>query len=116
MKEDVTFRVRSWDAEEMKEWEESLDSVVSDGGPVKAAEILSRLQGRAYRTGINVPFTANTPYINTIPVHQQPVYPGDQSIERRVKSLIRWNAMAMVVRANKLEAGIGGHISTFASA
>jgi pyruvate dehydrogenase E1 component len=116
MKEDVTFRIPSWDAEEMQEWEESLDSVVADGGPVKAAEILSRLQGRAYRTGINVPFTANTPYINTIPVHQQPRYPGDQAIERRVKSLIRWNAMAMVVRANKLEAGIGGHISTFASA
>ena len=116
MKEDVMFRIPSWDAEEMREWEESLDSVVADGGPVKAAEILSRLQGRAYRTGINVPFTANTPYINTIPVHQQPVYPGDQAIERRVKSLIRWNAMAMVVRANKLEAGIGGHISTFASA
>src|SRR5262245_41545859 len=116
MKEDVMFRIPSWDAEEMQEWEESLDSVVSDGGPVKAAEILSRLQRRAYRTGINVPFTANTPYINTIPVHQQPVYPGDQAIERRVKSLIRWNAMAMVVRANKLEAGIGGHISTFASA
>ena len=116
MKEDVMLRIPSWDAEEMQEWEESLDSVVSDGGPVKAAEILSRLQGRAYRTGINVPFTANTPYINTIPVHQQPVYPGDQAIERRVKSLIRWNAMAMVVRANKLEAGIGGHISTFASA
>jgi len=116
MKEDVTLRIPSWDAEEMKEWEESLDSVVSDGGPVKAAEILSQLQRRAYRTGINVPFTANTPYINTIPVHQQPAYPGDQAIERRVKSLIRWNAMAMVVRANKLEAGIGGHISTFASA
>jgi len=116
MKEDVTLRIPSWDAEEMKEWEESLDSVVSDGGPVKAAEILSQLQRRAYRTGINVPFTANTPYINTIPVHQQPAYPGDQAIERRVKSLIRWNAMAMVVRANQLQAAIGGHISTFASA
>jgi len=100
----------------MQEWQESLDSVVADGGPAKAAEILTRLQHRAYLTGVEVPFTANTPYINTIPVDKQPPYPGDLAIERRVRSLIRWNAMAMVVRANKIESGIGGHISTFASA
>src|SRR5215467_4745545 len=105
-----------WDPEEMQEWQESLDAVVADGGPPKAAEILGRLQERAYLSGIQVPFTANTPYINTIPVYKQPPYPGDLAIERRVKSLIRWNAMAMVIRANKMESGIGGHISTFASA
>jgi pyruvate dehydrogenase E1 component len=105
-----------WDPEEMQEWQESLDAVVADGGPLKAAEILGRLQERAYLSGIQVPFTANTPYINTIPVYKQPPYPGDLAIERRLKSLIRWNAMAMVIRANKMESGIGGHISTFASA
>src|SRR2546430_3311090 len=112
----VREQIPWWDPEEMQEWQESLDAVVADGGPEKAAEILSRLQQRAYLNGIEVPFTANTPYINTIPVHKQPPYPGDLTIERRVKSLIRWNAMAMVIRANKIEAGIGGHISTFASA
>jgi pyruvate dehydrogenase E1 component len=116
MSDDVKVRIPSWDPEEMQEWAESLDSVVADGGPAKAAEIVSQLQERAYSKGLHVPFTANTPYVNTISVHEQPPYPGDQAIERRVKSLIRWNAMAMVVRANKLESGIGGHISTYASA
>jgi pyruvate dehydrogenase E1 component len=57
-----------------------------------------------------------TPYVNTIPLHEQPKFPGDRRIERRIKSLVRWNAMAMVVRANRAEDGIGGHISTYASA
>src|SRR5215510_12785119 len=116
MSHDVEDQVAAWDPEEMLEWQESLDSVVADGGPVKAAEILSRLKAHAQRTGVEIPFTANTPYVNTIHVHEQPPYPGDLAIERRVKSLIRWNAMAMVLRANKHEPGIGGHISTFASA
>ena len=116
MSDDVKVRIPSWDPEEMQEWQESLDSVVADGGPAKAAEIIAQLQDRAYSKGLHVPFTPSTPYVNTISVHEQPQYPGDQAIERRVKSLIRWNAMAMVVRANKLESGIGGHISTYASA
>jgi pyruvate dehydrogenase E1 component len=116
MSDDIEAQVPGWDPEEMVEWQESLDSVVTDGGPLKAAEILSRLQSHAQRTGIEIPFTANTPYVNTIPVEQQPPYPGNLAIERRVKSLIRWNAMAMVLYANKREPGIGGHISTFASA
>jgi pyruvate dehydrogenase E1 component len=115
MSEDVKA-IPGWDAEEMREWTESLDSVVADGGPVKAGEILSQLQERAHRTGVPLPFTANTPYVNSIPLEKQPPYPGDQAIERRVKSLIRWNALAMVVRANRIESGIGGHISTYASA
>ena len=63
-----------------------------------------------------VPYSANTPYINTIPPDRQPPFPGSREIECRIKSLIRWNAMAMVVRANKNQPGIGGHISTYASA
>jgi pyruvate dehydrogenase E1 component len=74
------------------------------------------LQIRAHKSGVHVPFSANTPYINTIPREKQPPFPGDREIERRIKSLIRWNAMAMVVKANKLEGGVGGHISTYASA
>jgi pyruvate dehydrogenase E1 component len=70
----------------------------------------------AYQSGVRMPFSANTPYINTIPADRQPPYPGSREIERRIKSLVRWNAMAMVVRANREEEGIGGHISTYASA
>ena len=78
--------------------------------------MLEKLRERAFRIGVPFASSATTPYINTIPVELQPAYPGDREIERRIKSIIRWNAMAMVVRANKLSSGIGGHISTFASA
>ncbi|MGB9482269.1 MAG: pyruvate dehydrogenase (acetyl-transferring), homodimeric type, partial [Candidatus Acidiferrum sp.] len=78
--------------------------------------ILERLRAHATVSGIDLPFTANTPYANTIPARLEPLFPGDQQLERRIKSLIRWNALAMVVRANRLEHNIGGHISTFASA
>ncbi len=77
--------------------------------------LLTVLEENAYRAGVELPFSATTPYINTIPVDHQPVFPGNREIERRIKSIIRWNAMAMVVRANK-ESGVGGHISTYASA
>ena len=101
---------------EVTEWLESFDSVVHDEGPVAAATILAQLRTRAHTTGIAIPFTANTPYVNTIPASQEAPFPGDQEIERRIKSIIRWNALAMVVRANREEHGIGGHISTYASA
>ena len=101
---------------EIREWLYSLDYVLEHGGPERVKEILQQLQIRAHKAGIEIPFTANTPYINTIPVEKQAPFPGQREIERRIKSLIRWNAMAMVVKANKLEAGIGGHISTYASA
>ncbi|HVO75976.1 MAG TPA: pyruvate dehydrogenase (acetyl-transferring), homodimeric type [Ignavibacteriaceae bacterium] len=101
---------------ETKEWLYSLDYVLEHGGPERVRELIQQLQIRAHKAGISIPFTANTPYINTIPREKQPPFPGDREIERRIKSLIRWNAMAMVVRANKLESGIGGHISTYASA
>jgi pyruvate dehydrogenase E1 component len=101
---------------EVQEWLESLDSVLESSGPEVAAEILERLRAHATVSGIDLPFTANTPYANTIPARLEPLFPGDQELERRIKSLIRWNALAMVVRANRVEHNIGGHISTYASA
>src|SRR5438552_10152080 len=102
---------------ETREWVDSLDYVLSKGGPNRAGRLLQQLALHARREGgINLPFTATTPYQNTIPLRQQPPFPGSQEMERRIKSLVRWNALAMVVRANKIQEGIGGHISTFASA
>jgi pyruvate dehydrogenase E1 component len=102
---------------ETREWIDSLDYVLSNGGPERAGRLLQQLQLHARReAGINLPFSATTPYQNTIPSRQQPPFPGSQEMERRIKSIIRWNAMAMVVRANKESSGIGGHISTYASA
>src|SRR6202046_520593 len=114
--EDLVSRLQGLDDDEIKEWFESLDSVLESSGPEGAMEILARLRAHATVVGINLPFTANTPYANTIPVEFQPPYPGDQQIERRIKSLVRWNALAMVVRANREEHNIGAHISTYASA
>src|SRR5208337_1928260 len=102
---------------ETREWLDSLDYVLSHGGPDRAGRLLQQLALHARReAGINLPFSATTPYQNTIPSRQQPPFPGSQEMERRIKSLVRWNAMAMVVRANKIQEGIGGHISTYASA
>jgi pyruvate dehydrogenase E1 component len=102
--------------QETLEWLYSLDYVLQNGGPNRVQELLRQLQIRAHSRGVQIPFTANTPYINTITPTEQPPYPGSREIERRIKSIIRWNAMAMVVRANRVENGIGGHISTYASA
>jgi pyruvate dehydrogenase E1 component len=104
------------EALETREWIESLDYVIDVGGPKRVRTLLERLQLHAQRRGIPPTFSANTPYINTIPAENQSPYPGSREIERRIKSIVRWNAMAMVVRANRLESGIGGHISTYASA
>jgi len=104
------------DPAETAEWLESLAYVLDEKGPERAQFLLSALEEAAYRQGVEVQRTSTTPYINTIPADRQPPYPGNREIERRIKSIIRWNAMAMVVRANKEHAGIGGHISTFASA
>jgi len=102
---------------ETREWIDSLDYVLSKGGPDRAGRLLQQLSLHARRqAGVNLPFTATTPYQNTIPSRQQPPFPGSQEMERRIKSLVRWNALAMVVRANKIQEGIGGHISTYASA
>src|ERR1700726_2736775 len=103
---------------ETREWVDSLDYVLSHGGgPVRAGRLLQQLALHAKRAaGVNLPFSATTPYQNTIAALQQAPFPGSQEMERRIKSLVRWNALAMVVRANKIQEGIGGHISTFASA
>ena len=100
---------------ENREWIESLDYVYENQGPERIIELLRHLQVRAQQRGVHIHFSANTPYINTIPAMSQPAFPGSREIERRIKSIIRWNAMAMVVRANRQHSGIGGHISTFAS-
>ncbi|HOW98903.1 MAG TPA: pyruvate dehydrogenase (acetyl-transferring), homodimeric type, partial [Kiritimatiellia bacterium] len=101
---------------ETRDWIDSFNDLLERTGPEGAQRILREVQVHAQRSGVQMPFSANTPYINTIPVGDQPPYPGNREIERRIKSIIRWNAMAMVVRANREEAGIGGHISTYASA
>ncbi len=101
---------------ENQEWLESLDYVHERGGAERVRELISLLQIQAQKYGVTSQYPGNTPYINTIPLDQQPPFPGNQEIERRIKSIVRWNAMAMVVRANRLHDGIGGHISTYASA
>src|SRR5688572_19830902 len=104
------------EALETREWLESLDYVLQSGGPARVSRLLRELGDYARKNGVRQPFTAKTPYINTIPEREQPPFPGSREIERRIKSLVRWNALAMVVKANKIEEGIGGHISTYASA
>src|SRR6201987_5328303 len=102
---------------ETREWLDSLDYVLARGGAERAGRLLQQLALHARRAaGVNLPFTATTPYQNTIPSIQQAPVPGSQEMESRIKSLVRWNALAMVIRANKIQEGIGGHISTFASA
>ena len=100
---------------ETDEWIQSLDYVIRNGSPERVRQLLRALQNHAAEFGIHLPYAANTPYINTIPRHKQPRFPGKREIEHRIRSLIRWNALAMVVRANRSEDGIGGHISTYAS-
>jgi pyruvate dehydrogenase E1 component len=113
---DTNDRILREDLEqENREWLESLDYVYDNQGPDRVVSLLQRLQLSAQEKGIQLPFTANTPYINTIPLEDQPGFPGSRAIERRIKSIVRWNAMAMVVRANRKHAGLGGHISTYAS-
>ena len=104
------------DATETREWLESLDYVLQNGGPVKVVRLLRELTRHATASGVTFPFTANTAYVNTISADAQALMPGDPDVERRIKSIVRWNAAAMVVRANKADEGIGGHISTYASA
>ena len=104
------------DPVELQEWLESLDYIMANYAPAQVRTLLRHLQLHAEKAGVSLLFSANTAYINTIPRQEQPAYPGNREIERRIKSLVRWNAMAMVVRANRDEERIGGHISTYASA
>ena len=90
--------------QETSEWVEALDEMIDEAGPDRASYLLERLMERAANLGVQVPLRWNTPYINTIPPEEEVAYPGDRAIERRIKSLVRWNATAMVVRANKYDA------------
>ena len=103
------------DPQETREWIEALDGVIAREGPDRAHFLIEKVIGQAREAGIGLPYSANTEYINTIPVDQQPRYPGDGDMEIKIHSYIRWNAMAMVVRANK-NTNVGGHIASFASA
>ncbi|MBV8071754.1 MAG: pyruvate dehydrogenase (acetyl-transferring), homodimeric type, partial [Acidobacteriaceae bacterium] len=101
--------------QETSEWLEALGQILDEAGPDRTSYLLTKLLERASELGVSTSQTIHTPYLNTIPAHEELPYPGDRAIERRIKSLIRWNAAAMVVRANKYDPNIGGHISTYAS-
>ena len=101
---------------ETQEWLDSLTFVMTDGGPRRAADLLEELDHYAYFYGVPIEFKQTTPYINTIALEDQPEYPGDIDLERKIRNIIRWNSVAMVIKANKNSDGIGGHLSTYASA
>jgi len=115
MKNIAPTEAAALEAQELREWLDSLDYVLDQGDKGRVLRLLKALQTRARVAGVKEPFTSQTPYINTIPPEEEAFYPGDREVERRIKSLIRWNAVAMVVRANRESDGIGGHISTYAS-
>src|SRR5579872_3464142 len=100
---------------ETREWLESIDSVLRVEGAGRAHYLLERLIDHTRRSGAYLPFRPNTAYVNTIAVGQEPQYPGDRSLERRIEAYIRWNAMAMVVQANRKSSEYGGHLSSYAS-
>ena len=104
------------EALEQREWRESLDYVIQQGDRGRVQRLLAALRHQARMSGVALPFTAVTAYVNSIRHEEETPLPGSQEVERRIKSLVRWNAMAMVVRANRESEGIGGHISTYASA
>lgn len=104
------------DSQETQEWIESLDAVIEEEGVERAHFLLEQLIATARINGANLPYSANTAYINTIPPHKEQFTPGNSALEVRIRSYIRWNAAAMVVRANRKSSELGGHIATFASA
>jgi pyruvate dehydrogenase E1 component len=115
MAADEIIRNGDVDPDETKDWLDSIEAVLQERGTERARYLLDRLQRYGAERGLSRPSAMNTPYVNSIHRTEQPPYPGDREIERRIKSLVRWNAMAMVVRANRDDPGIGGHISTYAS-
>ena len=104
------------DPQETREWLEALQAVIAQEGPGRAHFLLEQLIALGHQTGINMPYSANTEYTNTIPADQQPVTPGDYEMEQKIRDYARWNAMVMVLRANKDDSGLGGHIASYASA
>ncbi|GAA2561840.1 pyruvate dehydrogenase (acetyl-transferring), homodimeric type [Winogradskya consettensis] len=103
------------DPEETSEWVESLDGVIDEAGPKRARYVMLRLLERARERQVGVPPLTSTDYINTIPPEQEPWFPGDEFVERRIRAYIRWNAAMLVHRAQRPQIGVGGHISTYAS-
>ena len=103
------------DPQETQEWLEALEAVLENEGVERAHFLLEQLIDKARRSGAYLPYSANTAYVNTIPPSHQPPFPGNRAIERRIRSFIRWNAMAMVVQANRESPELGGHIASFAS-
>jgi pyruvate dehydrogenase E1 component len=104
------------DALETSEWIEALDAVLAHDGPGRARQLLSQVVERAHGAGAGPTADLNTPYVNTIPVEREPPFPGDPAVERRLRSMVRWNAIAIVVRANKVSSELGGHIASYQSA
>jgi len=104
------------DPEETQEWLDALSAVLKAEGPERAHFLLEKLIDKARRSGAYLPYSANTAYVNTLPAEQEERIPGNSEIECRIRSYIRWNALAMVVKANKMNSGLGGHIASFASA
>src|SRR5215472_864920 len=115
MHQQLTERVNDLDPRETEEWLEALDQILDDAGPDRAAFLLEKLANHAKWAGVEMPVRFATDFVNTIPPEAEVPYPGDRALERRIKSIIRWNAMAMVSRQNKTDHGIGGHISTYQS-
>jgi pyruvate dehydrogenase E1 component len=104
------------DPVETREWLDALGSVLRFEGEERAGFLLDELVTEGRQRGVPVPYSANTPYLNTIPPHRQDPYPGDLAVEHRIRALVRWNALAMVLRANKESSELGGHIASFQSA
>ncbi|MEJ2383386.1 MAG: pyruvate dehydrogenase (acetyl-transferring), homodimeric type, partial [Xanthomonadales bacterium] len=116
MNTDIEKITEDVDREETQEWLESIQAVIEREGPERAHFLLEQMVDFTRRSGGYLPYKATTAYINTIPAHLGKKHPGDHQMERRIKSFIRWNAMAMVVRASKRGGELGGHIASFASA
>ena len=112
----MTAGYKDQDPQETQEWIESIEDALEEHGYERTRFLLETLIGFAQSKGARLPFNTSTPFTNTILPGQEPKYPGDRELERKIKSIVRWNAMAMVTKANKETPGIGGHISTYASA
>ena len=112
----ATNPITDADETETQEWLDALDAVIEHEGPERAHYLLERLIDKARRSGANLPYDSSTAYVNTIPLHLEAKSPGDQELEHRVRSMIRWNAAVMVLRAQRDDSGLGGHLASFASA
>ena len=104
------------DPQETREWLDALEAVIAHEGPGRAHFLLEQLIALGHQTGINMPYSANTEYTNSIPADQQPITPGDYELEQKIRDYARWNALVMVLRANRDDSGLGGHIASYASA